>query len=317
MTRLSSMSRVELGRRRRGRPSSPRRARGPVAAGRARPAGWSAGRTRPAPARSCSTVSPVLLGEVVDRVLAARGAARGRPAAARAGPRRRPGGCPAPGSRRRAGRCSSRRAGLAGLAVQAFEEVVEVGRRPRRGSLPDRRHPGRPRRMPGPNMIVLGIDPGTANTGYGVVARRGGRLAALDGGVHRDRRRRWRSSAGWPPSSRAWRSCSTSTSPPRSRSRSSTSARNARSAFAVGQARGVVMLAAGRRGIACSRLHAAAGQGRGVRQRPRRQGPGPADGPGRALAARAAAARPRRRRARRRDLPRQPRAAGWRRSGAA
>ena len=32
-------------------------------------------------------------------------------------------------------------------------------------------------------MIVLGIDPGTANTGYGVVARRGGRLLALDGGV--------------------------------------------------------------------------------------------------------------------------------------
>ena len=32
-------------------------------------------------------------------------------------------------------------------------------------------------------MVVLGIDPGTAHTGYGVVARRGGRLVALDGGV--------------------------------------------------------------------------------------------------------------------------------------
>jgi crossover junction endodeoxyribonuclease RuvC len=32
-------------------------------------------------------------------------------------------------------------------------------------------------------MIVLGIDPGTASTGYGVVARRGERLVALDGGV--------------------------------------------------------------------------------------------------------------------------------------
>jgi len=32
-------------------------------------------------------------------------------------------------------------------------------------------------------MIVLGIDPGTANTGYGVVERRCGRLFALDGGV--------------------------------------------------------------------------------------------------------------------------------------
>ena len=32
-------------------------------------------------------------------------------------------------------------------------------------------------------MVVLGIDPGTAHTGYGVVARHGGRLVALDGGV--------------------------------------------------------------------------------------------------------------------------------------
>ena len=32
-------------------------------------------------------------------------------------------------------------------------------------------------------MVVLGIDPGTANTGYGVVARDGGRLVALDGGT--------------------------------------------------------------------------------------------------------------------------------------
>ena len=32
-------------------------------------------------------------------------------------------------------------------------------------------------------MIVLGIDPGLANTGYGVVGARDGRLVALDGGV--------------------------------------------------------------------------------------------------------------------------------------
>src|SRR5215210_4083451 len=34
-------------------------------------------------------------------------------------------------------------------------------------------------------MKVLGIDPGLANTGFGVVARRDGRLVALDGGVIR------------------------------------------------------------------------------------------------------------------------------------
>ena len=32
-------------------------------------------------------------------------------------------------------------------------------------------------------MVVLGIDPGTANTGYGIVARRNSRLVALDGGT--------------------------------------------------------------------------------------------------------------------------------------
>ena len=32
-------------------------------------------------------------------------------------------------------------------------------------------------------VIVLGIDPGLASTGYGVVARRDGRLLALDGGA--------------------------------------------------------------------------------------------------------------------------------------
>ena len=33
------------------------------------------------------------------------------------------------------------------------------------------------------DVVTLGIDPGTANTGYGVVAHMGGRLVALDGGV--------------------------------------------------------------------------------------------------------------------------------------
>jgi len=32
-------------------------------------------------------------------------------------------------------------------------------------------------------VIVLGIDPGLANTGYGVVESAAGRLVALDGGV--------------------------------------------------------------------------------------------------------------------------------------
>jgi crossover junction endodeoxyribonuclease RuvC len=100
-------------------------------------------------------------------------------------------------------------------------------------------------------MIVLGIDPGTAATGYGVVARRGARLVALDGGV-----------------------IATSAGADHARRLAAIHARiaelldehgpeamavedlyfgaNARSAFAVGQARGVALLAAGQRGIACA-----------------------------------------------------------------
>jgi len=100
-------------------------------------------------------------------------------------------------------------------------------------------------------MIVLGIDPGTANTGYGVVARRRGRVVALDGGV-----------------------IATPAGQPLERRLATIHARlgeliaehrpealaiedlyfgaNARSAMAVGQARGVVLLAAGQRQIPCS-----------------------------------------------------------------
>ena len=97
-------------------------------------------------------------------------------------------------------------------------------------------------------MVVLGIDPGTAHTGYGVVAHHGGRLVALDGGV-----------------------IETSTGLELPRRLATIHARvaellaeytpdavaveelyfgaNARSALAVGQARGVVLLAAGQRDI--------------------------------------------------------------------
>ena len=120
-------------------------------------------------------------------------------------------------------------------------------------------------------MIVLGIDPGTANTGYGVVERRSGRLCALDGGVI--------------------------TTPPQARPQIRLASihrrvcelldehdvtvismediffgRNAHSAFAVGQARGVVMLAAGQRRLECVSYtpqqvkHAVCGSGRAEKE---------------------------------------------------
>jgi len=98
---------------------------------------------------------------------------------------------------------------------------------------------------------VLGIDPGTANTGFGVVERRGGRLLARDGGVIA-------TAAGTPPERRLAtiheRVCALI-------AEHDVQAvaledlyfgANTRSAFAVGQARGVVMLAAGQRGLPCA-----------------------------------------------------------------
>jgi crossover junction endodeoxyribonuclease RuvC len=97
-------------------------------------------------------------------------------------------------------------------------------------------------------MVVLGIDPGTASTGYGVVQGTGSRLRALDGGV-----------------------IATRSGVALERRLADIHARiaelldehapdavaieelyfgvNVQTAFAVGQARGVVLLAAGERGV--------------------------------------------------------------------
>jgi crossover junction endodeoxyribonuclease RuvC len=105
-------------------------------------------------------------------------------------------------------------------------------------------------------MIVLGIDPGLASTGYGVVAAGdaaggAGRFVALDGGVirtpsDRPQERRLAEIHGsivmlldnHGPSAVALEELYFG--------------QNARTAFAVGQARGVVMLAAGQRQIPCT-----------------------------------------------------------------
>lgn len=99
-------------------------------------------------------------------------------------------------------------------------------------------------------MIVLGIDPGLANTGYGVVARRDGRLLALDGGVIQTRaglaeeRRLTDIHAAVAELVREHR-------PDAMALEQLYFGQNAHSAFAVGQARGVAMLAAGERGTPC------------------------------------------------------------------
>jgi crossover junction endodeoxyribonuclease RuvC len=100
-------------------------------------------------------------------------------------------------------------------------------------------------------VIVLGIDPGLANTGYGVIARRDGRLVALDGGVVE-------TAAGLPAEARlakihaAVAALIEEHAPQAMALEELYFGQNARSAFAVGQARGAAMLAAGQRGVPCS-----------------------------------------------------------------
>jgi crossover junction endodeoxyribonuclease RuvC len=97
-------------------------------------------------------------------------------------------------------------------------------------------------------MIVLGIDPGLANTGYGVVARRDRRLVALDGGVIE-------TAAGVAVERRladiyAGIDALLAEHEPQGMALEELYfGQNVRTAFAVGQARGVVMLAAGQRDV--------------------------------------------------------------------
>jgi crossover junction endodeoxyribonuclease RuvC len=99
-------------------------------------------------------------------------------------------------------------------------------------------------------VIVLGIDPGTAHTGYGVVLSRGQRLAALDGGV-----------IGTGPSEPLERRLArihgqvcdiiSEYRPGAVAVEDLFFGQNVRTAFAVGQARGAVMLSAGLAGVPC------------------------------------------------------------------
>jgi crossover junction endodeoxyribonuclease RuvC len=100
-------------------------------------------------------------------------------------------------------------------------------------------------------VIVLGIDPGLANTGYGVVARRRGRMAALDGGVIE-------TAAGLPIERRladvhaGVQALLEEHTPDAVALEELYFGQNVRTAFAVGHARGAVMLAAGQFGVPCT-----------------------------------------------------------------
>jgi crossover junction endodeoxyribonuclease RuvC len=97
-------------------------------------------------------------------------------------------------------------------------------------------------------MIVLGIDPGTASTGFGVVQSTGSRLRALEHGVI--------ATAAGVPLERRLADIHDQVGALIERHEPDAMAveelyfgANVRTAFAVGQARGVVLLAAGQRGV--------------------------------------------------------------------
>jgi len=99
-------------------------------------------------------------------------------------------------------------------------------------------------------VVVLGIDPGSAHTGFGVVLSRGRALAALDGGVIETRAGR--------PLERRLAEIHARISDLIAEHRPVAVAveqlyfgRNVHTAFAVGQARGVILLSAGMAGIPC------------------------------------------------------------------
>ena len=99
-------------------------------------------------------------------------------------------------------------------------------------------------------IVVMGIDPGVANTGFGVVRVAGGSMSAIDGGVIE-------APPEEPPEGRlarihrqlveliGWHQ------PQALALEDIYFGKNARSAMAVGQARGVAMIAAAARGVRC------------------------------------------------------------------
>jgi crossover junction endodeoxyribonuclease RuvC len=99
-------------------------------------------------------------------------------------------------------------------------------------------------------LVVMGIDPGVANTGFGVVRLAGAQMSAIDGGVieapgdETPERRLARIHAALAEIV-AWRE------PAAVALEDVYFGKNVRSAIGVGQARGVAMLAAAERGVPC------------------------------------------------------------------
>ena len=170
------------------------------------------------------------------------------------------------------------------------------------GSTPSDRI-GAVREPPYPLAVrVLGIDPGTAACGYGIVHASDGRIRAIDHGC-------WTSGARERPELRLRMifdgvgALIQEHGPDAVALEESFVGADARIALFVGQARGAALVAAASAGVACTE-YAPARETGGLRLRPRGQGAGVADGEDAARARHGAADLARGRRPRGRDLPR-------------
>jgi crossover junction endodeoxyribonuclease RuvC len=140
--------------------------------------------------------------------------------------------------------------GVTQLQQQTGGDVAVVARRAARRLASPRAAPGGVRVSPQNvcRMLVLGIDPGTASTGYGLVRSTGSRLEALEQGMIATR-------AGVPLELRLAAIYARvadlldSHQPAAVAIEELYFGANVRTAFAVGQARGVILLAAGQRTI--------------------------------------------------------------------
>jgi crossover junction endodeoxyribonuclease RuvC len=100
-------------------------------------------------------------------------------------------------------------------------------------------------------VVVMGIDPGLANTGFGVVRVAGSSMSAIDGGVIE-------TPSDLPPETRlarihaALKELMNWHEPVSVGHEDLYFGKNVKSALAVGQARGVAMLAAAERGLSCT-----------------------------------------------------------------
>ena len=99
-------------------------------------------------------------------------------------------------------------------------------------------------------MMIIGLDPGLGCTGWGVIAAEGNRLSHVANGQVRTDPKAGAAGRGWSGSRRSWGGSIEHHAPAEAAVEEVFLNENPQSTLKLGQARGVVLLAAARRGLA-------------------------------------------------------------------